>query len=142
MLMNETIQQRKQFIPIQFTCRIDKSIFINNRQVLNLDAHPMIFSDRLIRFEITHTNFTQNHDLLLNLTFPRLYPFNRTIFASLSIWPYFPTKSIYTRSPLIYSIPSHAVRIYKNSFISNEHSSIRLTGFHTSFNLTHSLFEN
>ncbi|CAF1530346.1 unnamed protein product, partial [Adineta steineri] len=32
MLMNETIQQRKQFIPIQFTCRIDKSIFINNRQ--------------------------------------------------------------------------------------------------------------
>jgi hypothetical protein len=32
MLMNETIQQRKQFIPIQFTCRIDKSIFINNQQ--------------------------------------------------------------------------------------------------------------
>jgi len=110
--------------------------------VLNLDAHPLIFSDRLVRFEITHTNFTHNHDLLLNLTFPRLYPFNRTIFASLSIWPYFPTKSIYTRSPLIYSIPSHAVRIYKNSFIANEHSSIRLTGFHASFNLTYSIFEN
>ncbi|UJR14923.1 hypothetical protein I4U23_001905 [Adineta vaga] len=142
MLMNETIQQRKQFIPIQFTCRIHKTIFINNKQVLNLDAHPLIFSDRLIRFEITQTNFTHNHDLLLNLTFPRLYPFNRTIFASLSIWPYFPTRSIYTRSPLIYSIPSHAVRIYKNFFIANEQSSIRLTGFHTSFNLTHSLFEN
>jgi hypothetical protein len=142
MLNNETIQQRKQFIPIQFTCRIDKSIFINNQQVFNLDAHPLIFSDRLIRFEITHTNFTLNHHLLFNLTFPRLYPFNKTIFASLSIWPYFPTRSIYTRSPLIYSIPSHAVRIYKNVFLSNEHSSIRLTGFHTSFNLTHSLFEN
>lgn len=32
MLNNETIQKRKQFIPIQFTCRIDKSIFINNQQ--------------------------------------------------------------------------------------------------------------
>ena len=110
--------------------------------MFNLDAHPFIFSDRLIRFEITHTNFTRNHDLLLNLSFPRLYPFNQTAFASLSIWPYFPTRSIYTRSPLIYAIPSHGVRIYKNSFIANEHSSIRLTGFHTSFNLTHSLFEN
>ncbi|CAF0964952.1 unnamed protein product [Adineta ricciae] len=142
MLMNETIQQRKQFIPIQFTCRIHKSIFMNNKQVLNLDAHPLIYSDRLVRFEITQTNFTHNHDLLLNLTFPRLYPFNRTSFASLSIWPYFPTRSIYTRSPLIYSIPSHAVRIYKNVFIANEDCSIRLTGFHASFNLTHSLFEN
>ena len=37
-----------------------------------------IFSDRLIRFEITHTNFTHNHDLLFNLSFPRLYPFNQT----------------------------------------------------------------
>ena len=35
MLMNETIQKRKQFIPIQFTCRIDKSIFINNQQGLD-----------------------------------------------------------------------------------------------------------
>ncbi|CAF3607093.1 unnamed protein product, partial [Rotaria sp. Silwood2] len=32
MLMNETIQENKQFIPIQFTCRIYKSIFINNQQ--------------------------------------------------------------------------------------------------------------
>jgi hypothetical protein len=32
LLNNETVQQRKQFIPIQFTCRIDKSVFINNRQ--------------------------------------------------------------------------------------------------------------
>lgn len=32
MLMNATIQEKKQFIPIQFTCRIDKSIFINNHQ--------------------------------------------------------------------------------------------------------------
>jgi hypothetical protein len=32
LLMNETVQQRKQFIPIQFTCRIDQSIFINNQQ--------------------------------------------------------------------------------------------------------------
>jgi hypothetical protein len=32
LLTNETIQQKKQFIPIQFTCRIDKSIFINNQQ--------------------------------------------------------------------------------------------------------------
>ncbi|CAF4192923.1 unnamed protein product, partial [Rotaria magnacalcarata] len=141
-LMNATVQARKQFIPIQFACRIDKTIFINNRQVINLDAHPLIFSDRLIRFEITNTNFTHNHDLLLNLTFPRLYPFNRTIFDSLSIWPYIPTGSIHTRSPLIYSVPSHGVRIYKNMFLSNEYGSIRLTGFHASFNLTHSLFEN
>ncbi len=35
MIMNETIQQRKQFIPIQFTCRIDKSVFINNQQGSN-----------------------------------------------------------------------------------------------------------
>jgi hypothetical protein len=35
MLMNETIQQRKQFIPIQFTCRIYKSVFINNQQGKN-----------------------------------------------------------------------------------------------------------
>ncbi|CAF3256794.1 unnamed protein product, partial [Rotaria sp. Silwood2] len=109
---------------------------------LNLDAHPLIFSDRLIRFEITHTNFTHNHDLLLNLTFPRLYPFNRTIFASLSIWPYVSTRSLHTPTPLIYTIPSHGVRIYKNIFLSNEYTSIRLMGFHTSFNLTHSLFEN
>lgn len=102
----------------------------------------MIYSDRLIRFEITHTNFTQNHDLLLNLTFPRLYPFNRTVFAGLSIWPYFPTKSLHTSSPIIYAIPSHGIRIYKNAFISNEHGSIRLSGFHASFNLTHSIFEN
>ncbi|CAF3057799.1 unnamed protein product [Rotaria sp. Silwood2] len=129
MLMNETIQENKQFIPIQFT-------------LLNLDAHPLIFSDRLIRFEITHTNFTHNHDLLLNLTFPRLYPFNRTIFASLSIWPYVSTRSLHTPTPLIYTIPSHGVRIYKNIFLSNEYTSIRLMGFHTSFNLTHSLFEN
>ena len=32
MLNNETIQQRKQFIPIQFTCRIDRSVFIKNQQ--------------------------------------------------------------------------------------------------------------
>lgn len=32
LLNNETVQQRKQFIPIQFTCRIDRSIFTNNRQ--------------------------------------------------------------------------------------------------------------
>ncbi|CAF4925729.1 unnamed protein product, partial [Rotaria sp. Silwood1] len=142
MLMNETIQEKKQFIPIQFTCRIDKSIFINNQQVLNLDAHPLIFSDRLIRFEITHTNFTHNHNLLLNLTFPRLYPFNRTIFASQSIWPYISTISIHTLTPLIYTIPSHGIRIYKNIFLENEYCSIRLMGYHTSFNLTQSLFEN
>ena len=160
MLINETIQQKKQFIPIQFTCRIARSLFINNRQgkkevlrsitisivlfliVINLDAHPLIFSDRLIRFEVTQTNFTQNHDLLFNLTFPRLYPFNRTIFASLSIWPYFPTRSIYTRSPLIYSLPSHGARLYKNTFIANEQMSIRLSGFHASLNVTHSVFEN
>jgi hypothetical protein len=35
MLINETIQQRKQFIPIQFTCRIDRSVFINNQQGKN-----------------------------------------------------------------------------------------------------------
>lgn len=107
-----------------------------------MDAHPLIYSDRLLRFEITNTNFTHNHDLLLNLTFPRLYPFNRTLFDSLSIWPYLPTYSIHTRSPYIYSIPSHGVRIYKSIFLANEFCSIRLTGFHTSFNVTHSLFEN
>jgi len=142
MLNNETIQQRKTFLPIQLTIRIDRSIFLNNQQSINLDAHPLIYSDRLIRFEITHTNFTHNHHLIFNLTFPRLYPFNKTIFASQSIWPYFPTRSIYTRSPLIYSIPSHALRIHKNVFRENEHCSIRLTGFHASFNLTHSIFEN
>lgn len=160
LLNNETIQQRKPFLPIQFTCRIDRSIFLQNQQgmfesslemtlwkftsilVINLDAHPLIFSDRLIRFESTQTNFTHNHHLLFNLTFPRLYPFNKTIFASQSIWPYFPTRSIYTRSPLIYSHPSHAVRIFKSLFLANEQSSIRLMGYHTSFNLTHSLFEN
>ena len=35
LLNNETVQQRKQFIPIQFTCRIYKSVFINNQQGSN-----------------------------------------------------------------------------------------------------------
>lgn len=34
LLNNETIQQRKQFLPIQFTCRIDRSIFLHNQQGL------------------------------------------------------------------------------------------------------------
>ena len=118
------------------------SRFFSNFLVINLDAHTLIYSDRLIRLEITDSNFTRNQDLLLNLTFPRLYPFNRTKFASLSIWPYFPSRSIYTRSPLIYSVPSHAVRLSKNIFFDNEQASIRLTGYHASFNLTHSTFEN
>lgn len=36
LLNNETIQHRKAFLPIQFTCRIDRSIFLQNQQGLSL----------------------------------------------------------------------------------------------------------
>ena len=42
LLNNETIQQRKQFLPIQFTCRIDQSIFLQNQQGLFIEENSFI----------------------------------------------------------------------------------------------------